>query len=114
MSDEYGQIDAMCIQLEREKKALAILGLTASCNKGQVKNAWRQQVFRIYPDRNKGSEYAHRKFILLTCAYRFLMDGKGGAKLDIVNSNNEFDHLSNDYRSNERAYHDCWKKKYFN
>ncbi|MCK5241232.1 DnaJ domain-containing protein [bacterium] len=113
MSDEYKQIDAMRLQLEREKKALGILELSAAWNQGQVKRAWRQKVFRIHPDRNQGNENAHRKFILLTCAYRFLIDGQSGAELDMVNSNNEFADLNNDCRIKEREYHDWWKNNYF-
>jgi DnaJ domain len=113
MPDENGQIDAMRIQIKREKKALAILGLNMSWSIGQIKRAWRQKVFRVHPDRNQGNETAQRKVILLTCAYKYLIDGKGGTDLDGVDINNEIVNLDNDCRSDEREYNDWWKNNYF-
>ncbi len=60
------------LQREKPHDLYATLRLTPSATQQQVKEAYYALSMQFHPDRNKGSEEAHRKFTEITEAYSIL------------------------------------------
>jgi len=67
---------------KRERRAREILGVPDAAGMEDIKRAWREKSLKCHPDRNGGSIDSHRSFILIHCAYRFLIEGLGCDELD--------------------------------
>jgi len=65
------------IRREAETMAIArkILGIGERASADEVKRAWREKCLETHPDRSPGDPEAEKKFQIVTCAYRLLVDG---------------------------------------
>ncbi|KAJ2448906.1 hypothetical protein EV183_005195, partial [Coemansia sp. RSA 2336] len=52
----------------------AVLGVSASATAGEIKSAFYQCSMKWHPDRNQGSEEAHKRFLKISEAYSILSD----------------------------------------
>jgi len=98
---------------QREQKARLILGVSETDGPEQLKRAWRRESLKHHPDNNKGDLESHRQFVLVNCAYRFLLEGTGCEELD---SENVPDSELTDGKyqlDNPWGYFAWWREKYF-
>ena len=69
---EFGQ--RISRDLEARRAARKILGVEEDASKEALKKAYRQASLQFHPDHNPNGGDAHRKFLLLKCAYRLLAE----------------------------------------
>jgi len=81
MPDRDWQAEIALLQ-ERERKARAILGVSETADRAEIRLAFRRASRLHHPDVNGGSEDSSREFHLVCCAYKFLAEGQACAALD--------------------------------
>ncbi len=99
----------------RELKARQILGVSETADINEIKRAWREKSIEYHPDHNRDNPSAHKQFILINCAYRFLLEGKGCDELDRQDELTD-EKLSSDgkYRmDNPWGYFAWWRENFF-
>ena len=69
---EFGEIITRDLQARRA--ACKILGVEDGVSKEALKKAYRQASLRFHPDHNPNDGEAHKKFLLVKCAYRLLAE----------------------------------------
>ena len=52
------------------EEAYQVLGLNSGATESQVKSAYRKLALKTHPDKNPGNEEAHKKFLLVSEAYK--------------------------------------------
>lgn len=73
--DDTGHLERIGLDVAARHAARQVLGINEGSSPEQIKGAWRQACLATHPDRNHGDSNAHRRFILLNCAYRLLTEG---------------------------------------
>jgi DnaJ-class molecular chaperone len=96
-----------------EQRAREILGVPAAAGMEEIKRAWRREGLKHHPDRNGGSPESHRRFILITCAYRFLIEGVGCDQLDTEEATGPSLTDGKYRRDNPWGYFAWWRETYF-
>jgi hypothetical protein len=110
--DRDWQAETRLLQ-KREQKAREILGVADSASMEDIKRAWRRESLKHHPDRHGGSAESHRRFILATCAFRFLTEGVGCRELDWEKPHDPM-LADNKYRlDGPWGYFLWWRDKYF-
>lgn len=69
---EFGQRISSDLQVRRA--ARKVLGVEEGASKEVLKKAYRQASLQFHPDRNPNDSEAHKKFLLVKCAYRLLIE----------------------------------------
>ena len=112
MQDEDWQAKTRLLSL-RERRARGILGVSDFASKEEIKRAWRRETLKHHPDHHGDSAESHRRFLLIHCAYRYLIDRGGCKELDSVNLPDE-ELLDEKYRlDNLWGYFLWWRDRYF-
>ncbi len=115
MAKEEDQIEAMRRHLELEKKAKKILGLsdqTKAYDKTTINQAWRTLSAKWHPDRHQGSKEAHRRFLVISCAYRYLMTGEECQDMNIDQLADQ-EKAAGEYRlDNDWGYFAWWQENF--
>lgn len=62
-------------EAEARSCAREVLGIDEDSSAEETKAAWRRACRETHPDRNPGDPDAHRRFVLVNCAYRLLSEG---------------------------------------
>lgn len=91
MKNENWQ-DEIQRQLEYERTARRLLGVSDAAGKEDLKRAWRQKSLAHHPDRNHNDPEHARRFILINCAYRFLLEGTPCTMLSSENISASINH----------------------
>ena len=73
--DDTGSLERIRLDIEARRVAGEVLGIDESASPEEIKGAWRRACLATHPDRNPGDSSAHRRFILVNCAYRLLIEG---------------------------------------
>ena len=81
MPDRDWQADISLLQ-ERERKSRAILGVSETADKQEIRRAFRRASLANHPDVNGGDGDGSRRFHLACCAYKFLTEGEACSALD--------------------------------
>lgn len=113
--DEEDQIEAMRRHLELEKKAKKILGLDAqlpTTNKEAINQAWRGLSAKWHPDKHGNSQEAHHRFLVIACAYRYLMQGEDCPELDSEDVVDQGKPAGEFRLENDWGYFAWWKDSY--
>ena len=112
MQDKDWQAEIRILQ-RREKRARRILDVSDSDDAEKINRAWRKLSLEHHPDNNGGSLESHRRFILVNCAYMFLIEGKGCEELDAEHLPDE-ELTDGKYRlDNPWGYFAWWRENYF-
>ena len=69
---EFGEI--ITRDLQARHAACKILGVEDDVSKEALKKAYRQASLQFHPDHNPNDNDAHKKFMLVRCAYRLLAE----------------------------------------
>jgi hypothetical protein len=69
---EFGQ--RISCDLEARRAARKVLDVEEGADKETLKKAYRRASLRFHPDHNPNDSDAHKKFLLVKCAYRLLAE----------------------------------------
>jgi len=110
--DKDWQAEIALLQ-ERERKARAILGVSETAGRAEIHRAFRRASLVHHPDVNRGDAGASRRFHLICCAYKFLMEGEACDGLDDLKCPTPPDTGSKYRRDNFWGYWCWWREQYF-
>jgi len=109
MPDRDWQAEIARIQ-ERDRKSRAILGVSKTAGRREIRRAFRRASLAHHPDVNGGDDDASRRFHLVCCAYKFLTEGEACAALDEPSR----PHTDGKYcLDNSWGYWCWWRESYF-
>jgi len=69
-----------------DRKSRAILGVSESADRAEIRRAFRRASLAHHPDVNGGEGECSRHFHLAICAYKFLTEGEACAELDALDA----------------------------
>ncbi|MBN2181157.1 MAG: J domain-containing protein [Sedimentisphaerales bacterium] len=72
--DDYEFKERISRDLETRRAAYKILGVEENAGNEALKKAYRRASLRYHPDHNPSDSDAHRKFLLIKCAYKLLAE----------------------------------------
>ena len=72
-SYEYESAKRIISDLEVRRAACKILGVSEGESDEALKKAYRRASVKYHPDHNPGDKDAHKRFLLVKCAYEFLV-----------------------------------------
>jgi DnaJ-class molecular chaperone len=97
----------------RDRQARAILGVSETAGRPEIRRAFREASRVNHPDVNPGDKDAEARFRLICCAYRHLTKGQPCAALDELEAPPEGT-TDGKYRlDNTWGYWCWWREKYF-
>lgn len=70
--DNYDFRERIIRDLEARRAARKVLGVEEGVNKEVLKKAYRRASFKCHPDHNPNDADAHKKFLMVKCAYELL------------------------------------------
>ena len=76
IKDDYEFGVRITRDLQARRAACKILGVEETVSKEALKKAYRQASFKYHPDHNPNDSEAHKKFLLVKCAYELLAEDK--------------------------------------
>jgi len=98
---------------ERDRKSRAILGVSETADKADIRRAFRRASLAYHPDASGRDGDPSRRFRLVCCAYEFLAKGKACAALDELDEPSGA-HTDGKYRmGNPWGYWCWWRENYF-
>ena len=112
MQDRDWQAEIALLQ-ERDKKAYAILGISETAGREQIKRAFRRACLACHPDKNPGDDQAKQRFHLICCAYKFLTEGDVCPQLDEAELPAEEFTAGRYHLDNPWGYFCWWRENYF-
>lgn len=74
--DDYDFGERATRDLQARRAARKILGIEEGAGKEGLKKAYRRASLKYHPDHNPNDANAHRKFLLVKCAYELLAEGR--------------------------------------
>ena len=72
--DHYEFGERISRDLEARRAARKLLGVEENASEEALKKAYRQASLQFHPDHNPNDSDAHKKFLLVNCAYRLLVE----------------------------------------
>ncbi len=112
MPDRDWQAEIVGLQ-DRERKARAILGVSETAGRMEIRRAFRRASLTHHPDANQGDTSAAARFHLICCAYKFLTEGEACTALDEL-GRPPTTSVDGTYRlDNPWGYWCWWREKYF-
>ena len=111
MPDRDWQAEIARIQ-DRDRKSRAILGVSETADRAEIRRAFRRAGLANHPDVNGKDGDASRRFHLVCCAYKFLSGGQACAALDELDKPSH-PHTDGKYRlDNPWGYWCWWRENY--
>ncbi len=81
-------------------------------DKDAINKAWRALSAKWHPDRHQGSKEAHRRFLVISCAYRYLMTGEECQDMNIDQLADQ-EKAAGEYRlDNDWGYFAWWQENF--
>jgi DnaJ-class molecular chaperone len=75
MKSNYYIIKEISTNRDIYKTCCSILGISENFTPQELRKAYREKARKYHPDHNDGSEESKKRFIILKCAYDFLLNG---------------------------------------
>ena len=97
----------------RERQARAILGVSDTAGRPEIRQAFREATRANHPDANPGDKDAEARFRLICCAYKYLTAGEPCPALDELEAPLEPPTAGKYRLDNPWAYWCWWRDKYF-
>jgi preprotein translocase subunit Sec63 len=72
--DDYEFGERISRDLQARRAACKVLGVEEDASEEALKKAYRQASRRFHPDHNPNDGDAHKKFLLVRCAYKLLAE----------------------------------------
>jgi preprotein translocase subunit Sec63 len=72
--DEHEYREIISRDLETRRAACKVLDVEENANKEALKKAYRRASQQYHPDHNPNDSDAHKKFMLVKCAYKLLAE----------------------------------------
>lgn len=98
---------------ERDRKSRALLGVSETADRTEIHRAFRRASVMHHPDKNPDDAGAPRRFHLICCAYKFLIEGRACAALDATDSPPAPVTDGGYFLENPWGYWCWWRDKYF-
>ena len=76
MKNNYEFGETITRDLQARRAARKILGIEEGESKRALKKAYRRASLEFHPDHNPNDSNAHKKFLLIKCAYELLTEDK--------------------------------------
>ena len=76
MKDDFEFMERIYRDIEARKAACRILDVNEDASKKNLTKAYRRAAIKYHPDHNRDDPDAHKKFILVKCAYELLAKDK--------------------------------------
>jgi len=112
MHEKDWQAEIALLQ-QRERKARAILGVSASAGPEEIRRAYRRASLANHPDANRRNAGCAGRFHMIRCAYKFLTEGQAHGALDDLPCPTA-PRVDGKYRlDNAWGYWCWWREKYF-
>jgi hypothetical protein len=73
MQNDYKFAGRILADLDVRRAACKILGVSEGEGKDALKKAYRRASLKYHPDHNPDDEDAHKRFLLVKCAYELLV-----------------------------------------
>jgi len=74
--DDAEFMERISRDLEARRMACKVLDVDEMADKGELKKAYRRASLKFHPDHNPNDSEAHKKFVLIKCAYELLTEDK--------------------------------------
>ena len=72
--EEYEYKEIISRDLEARRAACKVLGVREDADSEALKKAYRRASLEYHPDHNPNDSDAHKKFLLVKCAYKLLTE----------------------------------------
>jgi preprotein translocase subunit Sec63 len=72
--DDYEFREIISLDLETRRAACKVLGVREDASAKALKKAYRRASLEYHPDHNPNDSNAHKKFLLVKCAYKLLAE----------------------------------------
>ena len=98
---------------DRDRKSRAILEVSETADRAEIRRAFRRASLAHHPDVNSAKNESAARFRLICCAYKFLIEGEAGTALDDLECPPP-PHTDGEYRlDNPWGYWCWWRENYF-
>lgn len=97
---------------DRERTARAVLGVSDSAGREEIRRAFHRGVLACHPDRTGGDAAKNRQYRLICCAYRFLVSGEWCPELDQCQGKAPMP-ADDRYRLDNPWGYWCWWREHF-
>ncbi|MBN1919293.1 MAG: J domain-containing protein [Verrucomicrobia bacterium] len=112
MHNLNGQGDGALLQ-ERDRRARAVLGVAPAADMEEIRRAFRKQSLACHPDTNPNDQDAARRFRLVCCAYKFLVEGDMCPEIEQASLPSLSEADAERCLDNDWAYWCWWREKFF-
>ena len=112
--DDWEFMERISRDLQARRAACEILGVKEPADREALKKAYRAVAAQFHPDKNQDDPQAHRKFLLVKCAYELLAEDKPCPAL--LEQINDFSGVPDDNKyklDNPWGHFLWWRDKYF-
>ena len=115
MYNDYARhIEKMKQMLRAREVAFDILGVKTSSSNEELKRAYRRACLKYHPDHNQQDPDAHKKFLIIKCAYDILTEGKTCEELmEQVGKDDEIPRSDKYNLDNPWGHFLWWRDKFF-
>jgi hypothetical protein len=114
MKDDLEFMERISREIATRKAACKVLGVSENADKKDWKKAYRKASIKYHPDHHQNDTEAHKRFVLVKCAYELLAEDKPCPQL--LEEINTWDGVPEDgqYKlDNPWGHFLWWREKFF-
>jgi hypothetical protein len=114
MKDDLEFMERISREIATRKAACKVLGVSENADKKDWKKAYRKASIKYHPDHHQDDTEAHKRFVLVKCAYELLAEDKPCPQL--LEEINTWDGVPEDgqYKlDNPWGHFLWWREKFF-
>jgi len=114
MKDDLDFMERISREIATRKAACKVLGVSENADKKDLKKAYRKASIKYHPDHHQDDTEAHKRFVLVKCAYELLAEDRPCPQL--LEEINTWDGVPEDgqYKlDNPWGHFLWWREKFF-